>query len=507
MKSAGLKKLFFITTAVLLTAGAAAGEKSLAMKKNTPKSLVIMLDGVRSDALLAAATPFLDKLTAQKWHPEYRCFYSFCARPIPDAPTDSAPNHAAIATGVTAAKNLVTANGQIAKGNYQQYPSYLRRIAEKSGLPTLFCYLWNEDKALDDHKLVKRLQCPSDEKNCQEMLKILQSEDAPASALWFIDAPDLGGHRSGFYPYGALYLSALNRCAQYLEAAFNAIAARKDFDRENWLIIITSDHGGIESTHGPRGSQLETLPFIVVSQDVPAGHGSGMLSNYDCAAMVLQHHNSGQLPAGLDSRLPELQALDNSASPAILHETFDEPGISGISGAAESGFRLGFRNGALKIAASASKVKIDSKMQKNAANGSFSCAFYLYLEKDCPAGEIWQFGNLQLQYADNKIFLQCTKNGQKLRIGEFDCRRQMWQLAVITADCYGNITLGWGAADGFFYFASAAADWSATDDFMLLGGGFTGRIDELLFFDRTVPMMHFSKYYHTLRQGGSYDWQ
>lgn len=507
MKSVSLNKFVFIVIAMCITAATAAGEKKTAMQKKISRSLVIMLDGARSDALLAADVPFLKKLIRQQWHPDYKVYYSYHARAVTDAPTDSAPNHTAIATGVTASKNQVTANGLINKGNYKQYPSYLRRIAEKTGSKTLFCYLWNEDKFLDDHQLVSRLQCESDEKNYSEMIKILNAKNPPGSILWFIDAPDLGGHRSGFYPYGPLYLAALNKCDQFLEATFNTIARRQDFANEDWLIIITSDHGGIESTHGPRGSQLETLPFIVVGSNIPAGCGCGILSNFDCAALVLQHHKFEQLPPELDARKPDMQTLSGTSPVPVRHETFDLPGISGTSGAAESGFRLGFRNGALKIDSPDAKLTIPHRMQKISADGSFSCAFYLRPEKVFREGMIWQFDNLQLRYSGGKIFLQGKKNGQVVRCGEFSCQDQVWQLAVITADRSGNVALGWGAADGFFYFASAIMDLPSGSSPMQFGQGFTGRMDELLIFDRTVKMQDFSEYFHRLRMGGEYHWQ
>ena len=75
-----------------------------------PKALVIMLDGCRADAVQNATAPNLQKLMAGQWQPGYRCASSLTAHTIPDGPTHSAPNHAAIATGVTSAKTNVRSN-------------------------------------------------------------------------------------------------------------------------------------------------------------------------------------------------------------------------------------------------------------------------------------------------------------------------------------------------------------------------------------------------------------
>ena len=75
-----------------------------------PMALVIMLDGCRADAVENATAPNLQKLMAGQWQPGYRCASSLTAHTIPDGPTHSAPNHAAIATGVTSAKTNVRSN-------------------------------------------------------------------------------------------------------------------------------------------------------------------------------------------------------------------------------------------------------------------------------------------------------------------------------------------------------------------------------------------------------------
>ena len=76
------------------------------LQAGTPKALVIMLDGTRADVVDAAATPNLHKLIAGQWQPGYHGAYADNARSLSDARPNSAPNHTAIATGVTAAKHF-----------------------------------------------------------------------------------------------------------------------------------------------------------------------------------------------------------------------------------------------------------------------------------------------------------------------------------------------------------------------------------------------------------------
>ena len=48
--------------------------------------------------------------------------------------------------------------------------------------------------------------------------------------------------------------------------AINAIKARSTYAQEDWLIIITSDHGGIETNHGNESIQ-ERMTFVVMNKE------------------------------------------------------------------------------------------------------------------------------------------------------------------------------------------------------------------------------------------------
>ena len=45
----------------------------------------------------------------------------------------------------------------------------------------------------------------------------------------------------------------------------NAIKGRESFDEEDWLILITSDHGGIDDDHGGNSFE-ERITFVVTNK-------------------------------------------------------------------------------------------------------------------------------------------------------------------------------------------------------------------------------------------------
>ena len=111
-----MKKLMKLFVAIILLTACSAPLS--AQEKLQPKALIIMIDGLRADAFDNIPMPNLEKLRAGKWQPGYNGAFSATAWDLDDARPNSAPNHAAIATGVTAVKHRIFKNGQTKDGNF-----------------------------------------------------------------------------------------------------------------------------------------------------------------------------------------------------------------------------------------------------------------------------------------------------------------------------------------------------------------------------------------------------
>ena len=86
-----------------------------AQEKLQPKALIIMIDGMRADVYENVPMPNLEKLRASKWQPGYQGAWSLYANTLRDGTTESAPNHVAIATGMTVKKTGVDDNGDLVR--------------------------------------------------------------------------------------------------------------------------------------------------------------------------------------------------------------------------------------------------------------------------------------------------------------------------------------------------------------------------------------------------------
>ena len=140
MKVVGVKACLAVFALSFAFCGLAAG----AGRK--PKALVVMLDGMRADAVENASAENIRMLRDGRWQSGYKCAWTLCANTILDAPTVSGPNHVSIATGVTFAKHGVSGNGKNVC-DFAKWPSWLKRVVDaRPGTKALFMFSWEGDQ-------------------------------------------------------------------------------------------------------------------------------------------------------------------------------------------------------------------------------------------------------------------------------------------------------------------------------------------------------------------------
>ena len=77
---------------------------------------------------------------------------------------------------------------------------------------------------------------------------------------------DSAGHDFGFSFNNPKYKDAFATEDSYGYEVIKAIEARETYDTEDWLIIVTSDHGGIGTGHGGPSIQ-ERMTFVVMNKE------------------------------------------------------------------------------------------------------------------------------------------------------------------------------------------------------------------------------------------------
>ena len=287
------------TTAIRFCFVAAVASVMCAGGAPVPKALVVMLDGVRADVVDNGFAPNIKRLADGQWQPGYRGAWSLSASTLRDGTTESAPNHVGIATGMTVAKSGIDWNPDLVhKGTETgKLPTWLARLKRPTTnyhLPTtnsfkaLHIFAWYGDLRLSPDYGVQFI-FDRDKANARTLVKMMADADAPDAIMWYIDLPDEAGHGHGYYPYAKEYQEAVRESDGYIGEVLAAIAARPTFANEDWLIIVTADHGGWDLFHGQRCTQCYTVPFIVAGCHVEQGRMPGVPHNYDAAPTALAH--------------------------------------------------------------------------------------------------------------------------------------------------------------------------------------------------------------------------
>ncbi len=299
--------------AFLLGAEVRAQEPAKARK---PKVLSIMLDGLRGDALDTARVPTIDSLRNGTWAEGYHGASTLTALTVPDALPLSAANHTAILTAVDAVKSRVYKNGQTKNGNFKDWPTWLTRVTQAvPGTKALFIYSWEEGNLYARTPNVQFIQ-GTDAANGANIGKILAAPDAPDVTQYFIDLTDLYGHMRGFYPFGLGYLWAVSVSDRYIANALAGIKSRPTFKDEDWLIMVTGDHGGYHDTHAVWGGNASTVPVVLSGRNTPSGRIPGVPRHYDLTATALKHFGLDPVALKLEGR-PITVAVPKAAPRAL----------------------------------------------------------------------------------------------------------------------------------------------------------------------------------------------
>lgn len=103
----------------------------------------------------------------------------------------------------------------------------------------------------------------NDEASLEFTLGEIEKADCADFIFVIYEPTDSTGHNRGFTYNNPKYKQAFKTADSYGFETINAIRQRESFETEDWLIIITSDHGGKGKDHGNASIQ-ERMTFAVI---------------------------------------------------------------------------------------------------------------------------------------------------------------------------------------------------------------------------------------------------
>lgn len=224
-----------------------------------PKGLFIAIDGLGSDALRAVPTPAMDALRRRG---------AWTYQSETGDVTKSGPNWSSVLTGVWRDRHHVDSN-HFWLERLSLYPDIFARLERaRSELETAFVYSWPklhrfgheaDRRVFDDHEKCR-------DRCAIEAAKFLLARDTTDFLFVYLLDVDETGHDQGFDPNLPGHRAAIEAVDLAIADLVGQIEARPSYSDEDWIILLTSDHGGgaLEpKQHGANVPRERDVPFVV----------------------------------------------------------------------------------------------------------------------------------------------------------------------------------------------------------------------------------------------------
>ena len=281
--------------------------KGLPSGASKKKTLVIGLDGAAAAQISEENTPNLAGLVKGGMLAKSNLYAN------PMAPTVSGAGWSTIATGVWPDKHKVPDNS-FSNPNYAQYPDYLTRLeTARAQSSTLVVGTWSPiPQKVFGEKTDLRIAGGNDAGTTAKAVDYLRNGN-PDSTFVHLDEIDGAGHSSG--SSSAAYAKAHATADAQIGQILAALDERKTKKREDWLVVITADHGHTPGGGHGGSSTGERATFVIAQgKGIEAGSVRHDVKISDIAPTVLKHQGV---------RIEDEWALDGKAIGTLKADDFD----------------------------------------------------------------------------------------------------------------------------------------------------------------------------------------
>ena len=261
-------------------------EGELPKGKTVKKAIVIGFDGCRLDALrdVLKDTDFSkkkenlpDSAMSALLNSGGKAYISYCGgTKYPEKntqDTSTAPGWCSMLTGQWADVHGITGNG-IVKSN--DHLTLLTTLVEEGTInKSAFYVSWkghftkddstykDEVKYCEDNSLDVTFICSKNDEGTKAIVTSdIRSPECSDFIFTTLEYCDHSGHTRGFFPKKESYKNAFAKADKSALEIIEAIESRENYETEDWLILITTDHGGKGRDHGGASIQ-ERYTFII----------------------------------------------------------------------------------------------------------------------------------------------------------------------------------------------------------------------------------------------------
>lgn len=273
-----MKKFVFFFT-ILLVAVSCAPES---VERKADHVFLIGFDGWGSYCMDSVSMPNTRTLMAAG-------SYTMQKRAV--LPSDSAPNWASMFAGAPTEFHGWSNNGDgpdvkpVYVNENGVFPTIFSLMREQNPDSEIGCvYEWGGIRPLIDAEVHDYCVKEHPSKLTQTSIDYIKAEKPDFMAIIY-DDPDHVGHSDGHDTPG--YYAKMEELDACLGEILAAIKEAGIYDDS--IIIVTSDHGGIETRHGGRSLMEMDTPFIIAGKNiVKGGEFSEVMMQYDTAHTIAE---------------------------------------------------------------------------------------------------------------------------------------------------------------------------------------------------------------------------
>jgi len=305
----------FLGALIILAAGAMQSQAQKKTKDIAEHVIIIGIDGLSSEGLLRADAPVLHKMIAEGAFKEK-------ARTV--LPSSSSSNWSAQILGGGPELTGVTSNDwkpnekhmtPVAVNSVGRSPSIYDIIRQQRPQAEQgVVFHWDDYGRLLQKEMVNHYEQAGTESLAAERFSNYIVAKKPMFALLHLDHVDHAGHEKGHMTQD--YLSSIAKADSLVGSVLKAI--EKAGIKESTMVMIVSDHGGINKGHGGTTDNEIDIPVIYYGKGVKKGYKIQQpVYQYDVAATVAFLFNL-EVPYSWTSR-PVKAAFQGFSEPANLN--------------------------------------------------------------------------------------------------------------------------------------------------------------------------------------------
>ncbi len=313
--------LFFIY--LLLVAHLSTGQR---------RAVFIILDGISADALENTETPFIDEISKKGGYT--RAYTGGAKGTFSESPTVSAVGYNHVLTGTWSNKHNVWDN-DIENPNYHYWNIFRIAKSYNPSLRTAIFSTWLDNRTrligeglevagsikldytfdgfeLDENKFPhtadRKYILDIDEYVSTEAARYIQ-ENGPDLSWVYLEYTDDMGHLHGDSPQ---YSDAIKKADEQVGKIWKAIQSREANTKEQWMIVITTDHGRDAETgknHGGQSDRERTVWISTNSKPLNKRFGN-QTASVDIMPSILRHMNI-PIPENIENELDGVPFIGN----------------------------------------------------------------------------------------------------------------------------------------------------------------------------------------------------